>query len=67
MKGGFYHRRMMAYLAMLGLLLCACGVVFLDIKDGAIGGIAGSFAVVIGAYMTNATYDDHSHRKHGVK
>jgi hypothetical protein len=63
MKGEFYHRRTMSYLAMFGMILCASGVIFFDVKAGAIGAIMASFAAVVGTYMGSATYDDHSTRK----
>lgn len=64
MKGTFTHRRNMTYFALVGLFYCAYGVVHLGIKDGAIGGLAVAFSGIVIAYFTNATYDDHSERKH---
>ena len=64
MKGQFIHRRIMAYLAIFGMLYCAYGVVHNNVVDGAIGGLVAAFAAVVGTFMTNATYDDHSNRKH---
>lgn len=65
MKTAFLHRRCMAYIALVALVYLAYGLVSGDMNDSAIGAVSGlsiALAGIIGAYMTNATYNDHSER-----